>query len=459
MKHLLTISLMLLISASVFSQTLVEGFNSNFGGWTLNTINGFGADKAAFYLSDDAQEGLLSLAESVTSNAWGAGFQYIFSDTLNGQDWSAYQQVSFWLKGDITSLKNVHIELFSAEDKEQWAAPSSDITTDWTQSVTDLNPASFTLATGTGDGALDFAHITKVNFIILNNGDFNEVLVNLDNLQIFGADTVSVQNFNANFGGWAPGTINGFGGDKVGFFLTDDANEGALALRETVASNAWGAGFQMIFSDTLTGEDWSGDAQVAFDAKGDISSLKNVHIELFSSEDKEQWAGPSFELTTDWSTNVTDLDVANFTLATGTGDGALDLTHISKVNFIILNNGDFNTVAVTIDNLRRGTIVGIDPIDDNVAETFSLKQNYPNPFNPSTLIEFNLTDRGNVTLDIFDVTGRTVAQLVNESLQPGSYRVDWNGKDASGNQLSSGIYFYRLQQNQLVQSKRMLLIK
>ena len=98
-------------------------------------------------------------------------------------------------------------------------------------------------------------------------------------------------------------------------------------------------------------------------------------------------------------------------------------------------------------------------------ETFLLHQNYPNPFsaeggsafggNPSsTPIRFELLSRTPVRLTVYDLLGREVATLVNETLESGGYETTW---DASG--MASGTYFYRLMTNGLVQTKKMVLLR
>jgi Secretion system C-terminal sorting domain len=89
-----------------------------------------------------------------------------------------------------------------------------------------------------------------------------------------------------------------------------------------------------------------------------------------------------------------------------------------------------------------------------VANYYSLQQNYPNPFNPVTNIKFSVPLSGQVRLVIFDILGKEVEVLLNEYKHPGVYNVDF---DAS--HLSSGIYFYRLEANDYVQTKKMLLVK
>jgi hypothetical protein len=99
--------------------------------------------------------------------------------------------------------------------------------------------------------------------------------------------------------------------------------------------------------------------------------------------------------------------------------------------------------------------VGVEPIvSSQVPKEYKLEQNYPNPFNPVTKINFGLQKSGFVTLKIYDVLGKEVASLVNEVKNAGSYSVDFNGSS-----FSSGMYFYKLESNGFVATKKMILIK
>jgi len=89
-----------------------------------------------------------------------------------------------------------------------------------------------------------------------------------------------------------------------------------------------------------------------------------------------------------------------------------------------------------------------------VPDKFYLSQNYPNPFNPTSNLEFGISELGFVSLKVYDGLGNEVAVLVNESKAPGYYNVQFDGS-----KLSSGIYFYRLESNGLVQTKRMMMVK
>jgi len=90
---------------------------------------------------------------------------------------------------------------------------------------------------------------------------------------------------------------------------------------------------------------------------------------------------------------------------------------------------------------------------------FALSQNYPNPFNQTTKIEFALAHSGFVSLTIYDLLGRKVRTLVSENLSSGCKSVLWDGKDDSGKEVASGIYFYRLKIGDFSEAKRLVLLK
>ncbi len=106
--------------------------------------------------------------------------------------------------------------------------------------------------------------------------------------------------------------------------------------------------------------------------------------------------------------------------------------------------------------LERGTT---DTEPALLPRAYALLQNTPNPFNPSTLIPFELPSTGWVQLDVFDAAGQHVRRLVHAAYSAGRYTVDWNGRDARGRTLPSGVYFYRMQSGAFTQTRRLLLLK
>jgi hypothetical protein len=105
------------------------------------------------------------------------------------------------------------------------------------------------------------------------------------------------------------------------------------------------------------------------------------------------------------------------------------------------------------------TVSAVNTSAANTTKDFSLQQNYPNPFNPSTTIRFNVGKRAKVSVVLFDVTGKEVTTLVNDSKEPGSYNVRWSGASAA-----SGTYFCRMiattdNGSTTVETKKMALLK
>ncbi len=97
--------------------------------------------------------------------------------------------------------------------------------------------------------------------------------------------------------------------------------------------------------------------------------------------------------------------------------------------------------------------------DENKPLEFSLSQNYPNPFNPVTNFQFSLSKSSRIKIEIFNIIGQKVKVLVDEEMKPGVYVADWNSTDEEGKQVSSGIYFYRMQAGDFSDIKKMVLMK
>ena len=132
------------------------------------------------------------------------------------------------------------------------------------------------------------------------------------------------------------------------------------------------------------------------------------------------------------------------------------LTNLN-INTMVIDQNGYLYVAATNGGLFRtneSTVLSVHEISGRTPERFLLAQNYPNPFNPATKIEFQVRNRGFVTLKIYNLLGNEVATLVSEELQPGTYSTSW---DASN--MPSGVYFSRLQSGTFVQSRKIVLMK
>ena len=121
-----------------------------------------------------------------------------------------------------------------------------------------------------------------------------------------------------------------------------------------------------------------------------------------------------------------------------------------RYNMDCINSGN----VVFIDDIYVGTVSGISHIGTGIPAAFDLKQNYPNPFNPITNIRFDIPISSNVKISVYNTLGQQIAIILNEMKTAGFYEVKY---DASA--LSSGVYYYRIEAGNYLQTKKMVLIK
>ncbi len=117
------------------------------------------------------------------------------------------------------------------------------------------------------------------------------------------------------------------------------------------------------------------------------------------------------------------------------------------------NSGEYSDFSrVARFNLEQVTSVE----EETIPEEFRVWQNYPNPFNPSTVIKFSIPQNSNVKITVFDLLGREIANLIDENMEAGFHKVEFNTEKLN---LSSGIYFYKVQANNLIEIRKMVLLK
>jgi hypothetical protein len=110
-------------------------------------------------------------------------------------------------------------------------------------------------------------------------------------------------------------------------------------------------------------------------------------------------------------------------------------------------------LIIGTDQYTSALVPGLLPLD------FALKQNYPNPFNRATNISFSLPGSGHTRLEILNVLGQRVRILVDRDMPPGRYNVEWDGNNSSREMVASGVYFYKLSQENLNKYRKMLMLK
>lgn len=142
------------------------------------------------------------------------------------------------------------------------------------------------------------------------------------------------------------------------------------------------------------------------------------------------------------------------------GDNSVAADSDLDGNARIVDGNDDDSAVVDMGAYEYQPLIGI--TEDNLpfsATDFVVLQNYPNPFNPQTVIEYYLPRSTCVNLTIYNILGRKTKVLVNDFQTKGKKSITWDGKNQHGKKVASGVYFYRLQAFDYVESKKMLLIK
>jgi hypothetical protein len=116
---------------------------------------------------------------------------------------------------------------------------------------------------------------------------------------------------------------------------------------------------------------------------------------------------------------------------------------------------DGTALSIWVALVNDSTATSV-PLEKGFASSFELLQNYPNPFNPSTMIQYNTSEREHVTLKVFDVLGREIAALVDRTVDPGEHTVIFSALD---HHLTSGVYFYRMTAGSFEQTRRFVLLQ
>ena len=194
-------------------------------------------------------------------------------------------------------------------------------------------------------------------------------------------------------------------------------------------------------------------------ANGDIL-IENLNF--------EEYAGyvqvPVSDYTVDVTAHGSATPLASFSAPlTGLGGGT-GLVFASGFLFSTTADSSFTLILTTpsgysVELPATNTALNISEDDKIRPSAFSLKQNYPNPFNPSTSIFFELFEPSKISLNVHDLNGRLVKNLLSGNLNSGFYNIQWNGKNTNGLSVAGGVYFYSITSGEGTIIKKMSLIK
>jgi hypothetical protein len=269
--------------------------------------------------------------------------------------------------------------------------------------------------------------------------------------------TISIGSFGASNGWMWVGTIDDarvwnrvLSGDQIAALYSQGS--GIVKAAETDVGQQWTAHVTPFSADDA-------GATVAADTVTIIEPPVAAMVTGFAS----RWAGNHVEIS--W-TLIEIPDEFTFEVWRGRSDVSqrpIEATIDRSNDRFVLRDGDVERGAeytyrvIVVEDGRA--VASFSTSIATPALSFALDQNWPNPFNPVTRIAFSIDRRGPVSLRIYDIAGRLVRTLVSGSRPAGAYRETWDGLDASGARVASGIYFYRLESGQRSITRKALLLR
>jgi hypothetical protein len=174
--------------------------------------------------------------------------------------------------------------------------------------------------------------------------------------------------------------------------------------------------------------------------------------------------------------------INHFTIEENTEDGSIRFAGMgttpdgeegvfTTVSLFVASNFNGESLDVTVNRSRinesepiedlvitfTNTALGVDA--NAIPKVYGLRQNYPNPFNPTTQIKYDLPEDALVTINIYDLTGRSIKSLVNSNQSAGYRSIQWNATNNLGEPVSAGMYIYMIQAGEFRQTKKMVLLK
>lgn len=181
----------------------------------------------------------------------------------------------------------------------------------------------------------------------------------------------------------------------------------------------------------------------------------------------DEWGNPPHEITGEMMLENTGNPITWISLTPTSGEVNSGETFEVEVNFdsADLPEGNYSCNIIISDN-REETYIPVSlevgegsSTGDVVTLETALTGNYPNPFNPETSIAFSIGNETNTELNIFNLKGQKVITLIDRKLKTGEYKIEWDGSDAEGKKVVSGIYFYQLKTDKYSQINKMILLK
>ena len=210
------------------------------------------------------------------------------------------------------------------------------------------------------------------------------------------------------------------------------------------------AGSNAVSTPILTDMDNDNNIDIIFG--DDAGYLHSVSIDGYETANFPSYVGSAIKI----SPAIADID----------NDNDLDIAFPNQTEYLVMDykneSGAMPWTMFKCNNMRTGNNfqANVESPQNQVPQyTNKLTNNYPNPFNPETTISFEIAEKQQTTIEIYNMKGQKVRTLIDRTLEAGSHNLVWNGKDENGNSVASGLYLYRLKAGKYTSTKKMILMK
>ena len=174
------------------------------------------------------------------------------------------------------------------------------------------------------------------------------------------------------------------------------------------------------------------------------------------------------DITMTWDLTSFPLSIDLFLYDMVTGE-IIDVSEMEEFSFYTMAKGGFSAIAQNgiapypqIGSPRFKLMITANTVGtENISlpNKFTLNQNYPNPFNPTTTLRYDIPETGLVSINIYDMLGRQVKTLINQTQDAGYRSIIWDATNDYGKPVSAGIYLYQIQAGEYISTKKMVLLK
>lgn len=372
------------------------------------------------------------------------GQQYVYRSTDNGTTWTnianKFPDKVFYVHGHgnyVFAIVGVNSIYYSTDDGVTWSLRST------------ISFATGAVMSLVSDGTTLYA-VSNRNVVFKSTDDGNswtQITINFSQAQVIGVDFAAV------------GDTMVFCALSLGTFISTDGGTSWTLKNAPIAIGTVQAHNNEIYGATygmykLVNNDWvsipngfPGGLGVTASTKSSVSigtKIFTYYADIIASSAKvfgsDDNGGSWYEVGNNFPTAITT--------------SLNDFLAASPQYLYCYVYSLFSQSSMGVYRYQIQPATDVDNSGISIPQNFSLSQNFPNPFNPSTKISFSIPQSSNVTLKVFNALGEEVSELVGGYMKSGNYSVDFNAS-----KLSSGVYFYTLQTQDFIQSKKMILIK